>query len=381
VTSLWKSLEKAGRIRSAELLRKLLVRGSPAGELPEHPRRILVIRPDTRLGNLVLLEPLLRSLKQRFPEASLDVLASHVFQELLESQGYRMIGVDKKGQIARPWEFAELAEKLAAVRYDTVIDASHPHAFSLSGAVTAALTGSPCRIGTGVGRSGGWFSHAVPVPPGNVHESAALHGLGTLWEGWPAWSRPSLSVSSPGAARNCVGLHVGASGRKAFPYEYLDALAGLLCRGRAVVEVYWGGEGERLIAERLRRAHPVRMMPAMTVTELLTVMVGLRGLVTADNGPMHVASALGVPVVALFRVDNASRFAPLSEGSGVVLDPEAAHPGEAVRLLQEAAGVDQTPGFFSSRSSRISLTVTSVEASLRRSSFSRSAALRTLTSS
>jgi hypothetical protein len=51
-----------------------------------------------------------------------------------------------------------------------------------------------------------------------------------------------------------------------------------------------------------------------------------------------VASALGVPVVALFRVDNASRFAPLSEGSRVLLDPEAAHPGEAARLLLETAG-------------------------------------------
>jgi ADP-heptose:LPS heptosyltransferase len=340
---LLKGIEKAGRVRSAALLRKLLVRESPAPEMPEDPRRILVIRPDSRLGNLILMEPLLRSLRQRFPEASLDVLASHVFLELLESQGYSVIGVDKKLQIARPWQFAALVDRLRSAAYDAVIDASHPHAFSLSGAVTAALTGSPCRIGTAVERSVGWYSHAVPVPPLSVHESVALHGLGALWEGWPAWSSPSLSAGVPdipGAVRDSVGLHVGASGRKAFPFEYLDSLTGFLCRGDATVEVYWGGERERLIADRLRRAHPVRMMPSMSVSGLLQSLAGLRGLVTADNGPMHAASALGVPVVALFRVDNASRFAPLSEGSRVILDPDASRPDEVARLLLEAAGAD-----------------------------------------
>ena len=335
MTSPLKRIERAGRVRSAAFLRKLLVKEHPSAELPEHPRGILVIRPDSRLGNLVLMEPLLRSLRRRFPMSSLDVLASHVFLELLESQGYSVIGADKKGQIARPWKFRALVRRLRAARYDAVIDASHPHSFSLSGAVTAALTGSACRIGTAVGRYDGWYSHTVPVPPVSAHESVALHGLGALWEGWPAWSRPVLTAGTPLAVRDCVGLHVGASGRKAFPFEYLDTLTGLLCGGGTTVEVYWGGEGERWIAERLCAAHPVRMMPSMTVSGLLDAMSGLRGLVTADNGPMHAASALGVPVVALFRVDNASRFAPLSEGSRVLFDPEADHPGEAARHLLE----------------------------------------------
>ncbi|MCK4807256.1 MAG: hypothetical protein KAT09_06405, partial [Candidatus Aegiribacteria sp.] len=185
-----KSIEKWGRKRASAVIPCAAADGD--GRLSLKPSRILVIRTDNRLGNLVLMEPLLRSLKIRFPDAELDILASDVFSELLECQGYNVIHADKKGQIRNPVKFWSLIQKLRSRSYDVAIDAAHPHSFSLSGAVSTALSGADCRVSTDAGDSAGWYTDTVAEPPMHWHESRALYSLGSVWDSWPEWSPPEL---------------------------------------------------------------------------------------------------------------------------------------------------------------------------------------------
>lgn len=334
MTVFLKGLERWGRRRAAILLSGGLPgRNEP---LPEDPARILVIRTDSRLGNLVLLEPLLRSLRTRFPRARLEILASHVFAEVLKSQGYSVISVDKKGQIRNPSRFVQLLRRLRESSFDVAMDAAHPHSFSLSGAVSACLSGAACRLSTDAGESSGWYSATVPEPPMDWHESRALHSLGSLWKGWPEWSPPVFTAgNSP--ARDAVGIHVGAAGNKKYPPGKMAELLEELCRS-AMIEVYWGSEEERETAMDLGRRFPVAVMPELTLTRLMEKLAGLRLFVTADNGPMHLASALSVPVVALFRIDNRNRFAPLSPGSEALFSPEGPSPSVVAGRVLRALG-------------------------------------------
>lgn len=303
--------------------------------VPENPSSILVIRTDSRLGNLVLLEPLLRDLTLTFPEARVDVLASHVFSSLLLSQGYNVIDVHKKRQIKHPDEFLRLVNRLRSSEYDIAIDAAHPHSFSLSGAATAFLSGAACRVSTDAGGSLEWYHHTVPEPPMDWHESRGLHSLGSVWDAWPQWSPPEFKRS--GKPREAVGLHVGASGNKKYPRDKLDELVGLLSR-KHLLEIYWGTEEEGEIAHQLGREHTAAVMPRLSVSGLMDRLSGLRGFVTADNGPMHLASALSVPVVALFRISNMERFAPLSRGSTVLFAQEGAEPEWVAAEVDGIAG-------------------------------------------
>ena len=322
VKGILKGLERMGRKSLASA-----VSGSSyvsGGNPPDDPGRILVIRTDSRLGNLVLLEPLLRSLRQKFPRADLEILTSHTFSSLLSCQGYEVRGVDKKGQIRDPLRFLDLIKYLRSREYEVAIDAAHPHSFSLSGAVTTLLSGAGCTISTDAGDSPGWYCHTVPEPPMNWHESRSLHSLGSLWPGWPEWSPPALTSPSAGS-RDAVGLHVGASGDKRYPVEKLCRMVDEISR-RVLMEVYWGSADERETALELGRRYPVAVMPKMGVEDLLRSLSGLRLFITADNGPMHVASALSVPVLALFRVDNRDRFSPLSDGSVALYHPDGPPP-------------------------------------------------------
>ncbi len=331
---LLKKIERWGRGRPAALLPEAA--SGWEGPPPDRPSRILVIRTDSRLGNLMLMEPLLRSLRERFPDSSMEILASHVFSDLLKYQGYSVIEVDKKRQIREPWRFLKLVRELRERRFDVALDAAHPHSFSLSGAVSTILSGASCRISTDAGDSPGWYSLTVSEPPLEWHESRALHTLGSLWEGWPEWSPPRLDRSGE-RERDSVGLHVGAGGGKEYPLDMMDDLVGRIC-GRTMIEVYWGTERERTVALRLGEKYPVAVMPRLSLHRLIERLAGLRLFVTADNGPMHVASALSVPVIALFRVDNALRFAPLSPGSQVLFHKDGPDPAAAADRVLKALG-------------------------------------------
>lgn len=329
-----KSIEQWGRRRAGAAIPGAMPDGDR--KLPPIPSRILVIRTDSRLGNLVLMEPLLRSLKTRFPGVELDILASDVFSELLECQGYNVIHADKKGQIRNPAKFIALIQKLRSRSYDVAIDAAHPHSFSLSGAVGAFLSGADCRISTDAGDSSGWYTDTVPETSLNWHESRALHSLGSVWEHWPEWSPPEIHAVNA-VERNAAGLHVGASGNKIYPTEHLEQLVDRICR-KVILEVYWGNSNERKTAEYLGSRFPVAVMPELSVKELIEKIAGLRLFITPDNGPLHIASALLVPVIALFRIDNMERFAPLSEGSKTLYAEEGPEPESVAAAVLKALG-------------------------------------------
>jgi heptosyltransferase III len=330
--TLLKSLELWGRRRAAEAFSGISV--DETGEFLGEPSKVLVIRIDNRLGNLVLLEPLLRSLTERFPSAEVDVLVSDVFSELLECQGYSVIKVDKKGQIKDPTTFITLISFLRSRCYDVAIDAGHPHSFSLSGAAAAILSGAAARVSTDAGDSPGWYTHTAATPPLDWHESRALHSLGSVWQEWPDWSPPFL-IADGAAARDAVGLHVGASGGKRYSRDDLDELVGSLY-GRVVIEIYWGTPQERETAEYLGRKYPVAVMPELSIKELIERIAGLRLFISPDNGPMHLASAVSVPVIALFRVENFDRFAPLSPGSRVLFNRDGPDPEAVAGAVLEA---------------------------------------------
>jgi heptosyltransferase-2 len=60
--------------------------------------------------------------------------------------------------------------------------------------------------------------------------------------------------------------------------------------------------------------------------ELVGVLAGLRTLVTNDSGPMHLAAALGVPVVAIFGSTDWRETAPVGDGHRLVREPVHCSP-------------------------------------------------------
>lgn len=137
------------------------------------------------------------------------------------------------------------------------------------------------------------------------------------------------------AGAPAVAIHAGATFGNAkcwLPERFSELAAILVRRGAHVLLI--GTRGERELAERVRQqsqgGERVRNLAGETPLEELTALLAAADLLVAnDSGPMHLAGAVGTPVVALFGSTNERETYPLTRAG-------------ALRLIK-APGVECSP--------------------------------------
>ena len=328
-----KRLEKGGKT----LLRASLVRLLPRPRRPEGPvdpasvRRVLAVRHDARLGNLLLLTPALRLIKTAFPAARVEVLLADKYGEALRFNPC----VD---EILT----AKALPGLRLRRYDLAFDFSPQHAFSLSSATWTALSGAKRRIGFDRGDAAKFLDDLVPVPAGRAHETANLarlvrhaapgaalppdaelrtewrFGPGEREEGERTWRAWGLDAES-------VALFLGARAEKRLPADwFLELARRLRASGRRVALT--GGPAERELLQGKALPEGVTAAPELPLRAFAATVANARAVLTADTGPMHLAVAVGTPTVELFSHTEPWRFGYAHLPGHRVLDSGGRHP-------------------------------------------------------
>ncbi len=319
-------------------LKRVLIRAAPAifparPAAPGRPlRKILLVRVDDRLGNLVLLSPTLEWIRRVRPDLRVELLLSKAFTALYahDPRVDGLVVLDKAEQKTFfPIFFKDLA-RVASGDYDAVLECSNRDSFSFSSALYARSSGSPRRIGYGNELSGNYLSEEVPSPPLGSHASrdplllaAAMLGLTP-----PPLEESSLSVHLPlpsaawartleglarGAEDRIIGIHVGGRGAKRWPLDRFVQLArDLLAEGYRP----WIVSGPREGGDVSARFHPLTksglaMIPRAGIVEIGQAFLRCRLVIAPDTGPMHLASAVGVPTLALFLSSDAARYRPI----------------------------------------------------------------------
>jgi ADP-heptose:LPS heptosyltransferase len=341
---LGKRLEKGGK----SLLRGSVVKLLPKPRPPEGPldpgsvRRVLAVRHDARLGNVLLLTPALRLIKTAFPRARVDVLLADKYGDALKFNPC----VDE----------VLTARSLPGLRrrgYDLAFDFSPQHAFSLSSALWTAASGAKRRVGFDRGDAAKFLDDLVPVPAGRAHETANLASL--VRHAAPAAALPSDAKLrtewhfGPGEREKgertwrgwgldgeSVALFLGARAEKRLPPEWFLELAGhLRAAGRRVVLT--GGPAERELLKGLSIPEGVAVAPELPLREFAAAISRARAVLTADTGPMHLCVAAGVPAVELFSHTETWRFGYAHLPGQFVLDSGGRHPSvhEAWSVLSE----------------------------------------------
>ena len=302
-------------------------------------RRILIIKPSS-LGDVVHALPTLAALRERFPKAHIAWFVKRQWAGLLE----RAEGLDAVWPV-EPTPAGWLREILRLRRFgfDLVVDLQG----LLRSGVTARLTGCPTRVGFANAREGSrWFyTQRVPVPTPDMHAVdrylLVSGSLGAVPRGSPEFrlrvqpgDREEIARLlerhglKPGAA--WIGMNVAARWpTKRWPLDYFASAADRIqTEGRASVVLIGGSEDRELARAVKERMRTVAVdLTGTTTPGLLPALLGSASLLlTNDSGPMHVAVAMGTPVVALFGPTSPIRTGPYGANSHVLTNPVPCRP-------------------------------------------------------
>jgi heptosyltransferase-2 len=256
--------------------------------------RILIIRFSS-LGDVVLATPLLRAIHARHPSAAITFAVSARFADLLAGNPAvtRLVPVPPKQRIGA------LAQQLASEAFDVGIDLQDSWR---SRRLRRRLGG---RWGTVNRRRGArflliWFGldrYGTPLPMAERYFGAARE-LDVAPDGKPAEVFPQPADEAQAAAVAAPGFVALAPGAghasKRWPLAHWQALARrLLAAGHRLVAV--GGAAERPLLD-LPGVVPAYGLPLLVTGALLR---RARVVVANDSGMLHLATAVGRPVVAL----------------------------------------------------------------------------------
>jgi heptosyltransferase-1 len=162
--------------------------------------------------------------------------------------------------------------------------------------------------------------------------------LGYAPEGPPNYGLDCAALSDRSSDRYAVLLHATARREKEWPIERWIALGRSLRARNMRLVLPWGNaresERSRMIAAALPEADVPDLQPLDTVARLIA---GASLVVGVDTGLLHLASALAVPLVAIFVGSEPALTAPVGQGPVVVVGGK----GEAPAAVDVIAAVDR----------------------------------------
>lgn len=303
---------------------------------PGQPGHSVLVYAPSWIGDAVISLGALRSVRRAYPDSRLTVLAKPWVEDI-----YRACeAVDgtfsyDPGRDRGLSGFLRVASRLRDSGFDLAV--LFPSSFRSAALVWAARI--PERWGYGHDGRGFLLTRAAPPAHRPFGRHQAYYYLDLLRHLGIETGEPDTHLSLRDAAKDAameileangwskgeslVGIHPGAtnsSAKRWMPERYAE-VADRLAASQDARVVILGGAGEEAIAEETR-AHlsssPIVLAGRTSLGELMGLVVQLSVLICNDSGPMHVASALGVPTVAVFGPTDERETGPLGRHARVV---------------------------------------------------------------
>jgi heptosyltransferase III len=320
-------------------------------------RRIAVLRPNHRIGNTLLLTPLMQELESRFPGAGIEFVtaggaARPVFARY---PGVTALHCFPGKSYRHPLTVLQLLLRLRGPEYDLAID---PTTRSRAGRFLLRFVRARRRIGFAWGQTGAdrILTDAVDPAPAPAHHAeiplyllrTALRPPGASAAEGREQALPldlrltgeerqegarqlaaALGNGEPGL-RPVVGLYAHATGDKCLPPAWWLRLAGTLQAQAPWLQLieFLPEDGYSRLGDVVRGTYTpeLRMLAAKLAATSLFVI--------ADGGILHLADAAGARVLGLFRTTSPEQYAPRRPGSQALTGIDAAPEAVAARIVE-----------------------------------------------
>jgi len=291
--------------------------------------RILLITL-TNVGDAVLTLPVLDILYKRFPDARIDILAGPGVVSIFErdKRAAKIFIYNKRSKL---FEQYRLLKKLFKMRYDLVVDLKNTlFPFLLMPKYrTQALRGHK----DGIHKKD---EHLGRLKDIDINTDGAVFGM---QYGDDDKSEVIQMFGSENALGNFIVINPGAkSYLKRWPAEFFARLADEIKTKLKIGVVIIGTDNgtrnpdnDRVVADKilsLSKTRPVDLVGKTNIRQLAYIISRCKALVTNDSGPMHIASAMNTPTVAIFGPTDSVKYGPLADKHIVVRGKSDCSPCE-----------------------------------------------------
>lgn len=311
--------------------------------------RVLVCRHNHRLGNTLLIGPLIAEIEHLYPGAEIDILVSGNIGRTLYADWFPVHNiVCLPRHIARnlPRTF-HLLRQVRRTRYDLAIDACPG---SQSGRLFLALANARYKVGFPAieAEHSSSIVGQFPLPAPKHLAQRGVFLLRSVYAGSARKGYPPLDIRltaeerrlgglalqgllarQPLAPRCVVGIFLAATGAKCYGERWwtqlLDALRAL--RPNLVLVEVLADDGRSRLDSLLPTFY------SRDVRKIAAVISHLDGFISADCGIMHLAVAAGIPTAGLFSITDSAKYAPYGSGGGAIDTPGKTHAEIAVEAI------------------------------------------------
>lgn len=313
--------------------------------------RILICRPNHRLGNTLLLTPLICELEERYQGAEIDIvsegdIAKDVFKGFFSVR--RVFCLPRRG-FKHPIAMLRTFFQIRRTRYDLIIDPtlrsgfgraltwllrgrfklgfSDRHTRSLTHAAPYAVAGRHmAKRPVNLVR---WAARSIPITPQFYPPLAIRLAQEERSEGATVVAalaaRPRRKDSGP-----IIGIFGNATGAKRYPEAWwMDFMATLqeALPQASIIEII-----PAHAQSMLREAWPGYY--SSDIRRMAAVLAGLDLFITADCGVMHLGAAAGVPTIGLFKATVLDVYEPYGRHNAGLDTADASGNDTALRVVE-----------------------------------------------
>jgi lipopolysaccharide heptosyltransferase II len=297
------------------------------------PQNILVI-DFGQLGDIVMSLPALRAIRDRFPRAKITVAVGKPGKELLSLSGYanEILEVDRVALRDGPTlisigRIAKLVSEVRKKKFDFVIDLHSYYETNILG----FLSGAPRRLySRRKNRSLDFLANFKPQPTRETETTHLVDRYLELLKPLGIQNSPRTPVLKTSTVEDAavetllkkekaqsgallVGIFPGAgNANRIWPLQNFVELADHLIRNDRVRVIVFAGPEERAQVGKMRTVFPqgTVFFDRLTIPQLVSAQARLTLFISNDTGPVHIAAAVGTPVIVVMDRPDAHCFTP-----------------------------------------------------------------------
>ena len=299
--------------------------------------KVLIVKTSA-LGDIVHALPVLDLIRGSCPDAAVDWLAEEPFAPLLAAHPFihRVHPINtrlwrRNGNLRVAWIAAcRAVQDLRKERYDLLLDLQG----NCKSGFFAFFSGAPLRFGFDLKAAREWpnlFATNVRTALSRADYHITDRSLRIAARAFPGRVEqviPSRLLPDPVYTSKVVSqleaeklfgkklvlIHSGTTWKtKRFSLELWQEIAAGLCNdGDVHLLLTWANPGELNTARIIQEGLPecASVWPKVDLSELMALLSNVDLVIGGDTGPVHIAAALGVPTVSLFRATHALRNGP-----------------------------------------------------------------------